>query len=351
VKPCKTCGKLDATGSFRIGRASTIPVGGFFAVPRSQDLSFLGLAVGLHAVTLALAWVAPASDLAVALREERAPIQAIEIEVERRIEPPGATRTDDVRPLPQQRKRSPLRTFDDRRAPSDPRALVTEDDPDETTDAPSEPDEGWSLAVPGADALAGDGGLGSPFAFGTAPIYAAPGMMPLIEGPAPAPTTVRKRAVDRDIATKVLTGAQKARDKALGLDLPAAGTVAAAVKNATYSSAVGGTAAATIAVQIGPSGAVRSVRVAGAQGGSAAAWAGVASATRAALAGQQLAMIGAYKKGALVVVHVQSRMQSPSGKKVDSEGPSLGTSFTFDVADIGARPKRVVSTSFSTQPL
>jgi len=320
-------------------------------VPRSLDLSFLGLAVGLHAVTLALAWVAPPSDLAVALREKRAPVQAIEIEVERRVEQMGARRTERFQPLPPQARRSPLRTFDDRRAPSDPRALVIEDDPDDGTDAPSEPDDGWSLAVPGAGLPEGDGGLGSPFGFGAGPIYAAPGMMPLVEGPAPAPTAAPKRAVDRDIATKVLAGAQKARDKALGLDLPAAGTVAAAVKSATYSSAVGGTAAATIAVVLGPSGAVRTVRVAGAQGGSAAAWAAVASATRAALAGRALAMTGAYKSGALVVVHVQSRMQSPSGKKVDSDGPSLGTSFTFDVADIGARPKRMVTTSFSTQPL
>lgn len=319
-------------------------------MPGSHDLGFLGAAALLHGVTLALAWVAPPSALAVALREEPPPPQAIEIEVVRHVETPGATRDESFQPLSPRPRQHPLRTLDDRRAPSDPRALVDEEgpDPDET---PGDPDDGWSLAIPGADMPAGGGGLGSPFGLGALPIYAAPGVMPLTEGPAPAPTHIPKRDVDHDIATKVLTGAQKAKDKALGLDLPAAGTVAAAVKSATHSSSVGGSASATIAVEIGPSGAVRTVRVAGAQGGSAAAWAGVASATRAALAGQALAMTGAFKKGALVVVHVQSHMQSPSGRRVGSEGPSVGTGFSFDVADIGARPKRVVTTSFSTQPL
>src|SRR6185369_762806 len=111
---------------------------------------------------------------------------------------------------------------------------------------------------------------GSPF--GT-PAWAVQGAIPDMGRPAPAPTTSPKATVDPQIATKVLKDAMKEKDKGLGLDLPAGGTVASSVKAAVAASAIPSESKGTIEVRISPTGQVLGVRVASFSGGSADVWA------------------------------------------------------------------------------
>jgi hypothetical protein len=177
------------------------------------------------------------------------------------------------------------------------------------------------------------------------PAWAIPGAVPDMGKPAPAPTTAATVAVDPKIATRVLKDAIREKDKGLGLDLPAGGTVASSVKAAVQATNTPPEARATFEIRLSATGQVLSVRVTSSSGGSSEEWARAASAAAAALKGRTLAMTSDFAKGAVVYVNVQSLLTLPDGSK--SAIQQKGAGATFDVSNIGAHQQRVVRTSFS----
>ena len=196
-----------------------------------------------------------------------------------------------------------------------------------------------------------------------APVWAIPGAVNVPQRPpsAPAPTTAGTvRPTDKDIAGKILRGEQAAKDKALGLDLPAAGTVAAALASAVRTTATPSTGRATYEVRLGPGGQVLSLRMVSSSGGAQDAWAEAGRMAAGNLARKKLVMSGAFAGGAVVMVDVASHLQLPAGggSKFGSPavkpGPPPGTAgggFTFDLSNVGAHPTRVVTSSFRTTPV
>jgi len=171
-------------------------------------------------------------------------------------------------------------------------------------------------------------------------------MGPLGMGGPPAPTeTPKTKKVSRDKANEVIGAALHAKDKDLGLQLAAAGTVASTVKDAVWSALPDDSRGAFVVV-IGADGKVQSVKVASQAGGSAADWEAVAANVKASLSGRMMNLTDEYKKGAIVTVMVSSKRQLPSGS--DPSSPiSLGTTSTFDISDIGAKSIRQVRTQTS----
>lgn len=181
------------------------------------------------------------------------------------------------------------------------------------------------------------------------PAWSMPGVIPDMGRPAPAPTTAPKATVDPQIATKVLTDVMKEKDKALGLDLPAAGTVASSVASAVRSTNTPSEGRASFEVKLSPTGQVLSVRVTSSTGGSAGDWAAAAAAVKASLAGRALGMTAAYAKGAMIYINVTSALTLPDGSKSAIKRDGAGA--TFDVANIGAHRQRVVKRSYSVVPV
>jgi hypothetical protein len=196
----------------------------------------------------------------------------------------------------------------------------------------------------------GTGGvLVGPPGIGGRPVWTMPGVLPESGRPAPAPTTPgTPREVDKNIAGKVLNEELRARDKSLGIDLPAAGTVATAIGNAVRGSDTPNEGRATFVVRLSPTGQVLDVRLASASAGNQDVWQRAAQAAAARLRGKSLTMTGAYKAGATVYVDVVSAILMPDGSKggVKRQGMGVG----FDVSNLGANPSRVVKTSFRVVP-
>jgi hypothetical protein len=181
---------------------------------------------------------------------------------------------------------------------------------------------------------------------GMGPAWASvPGVVPDMGGPPPAPTVSPKATVDPQIATKVLKEAMKEKDKGLGLDSPARGTVASAVRSAVQATDTPPESRGTFEIKVSPTGQVLSVRVTSSSGGTAEMWARAAKAAQAALAGRMLALSSDYSKGAVISVTTQSILALPDGTKSTIQQKGAGA--TFDVANIGAHMQRVVKTSSS----
>ncbi len=177
------------------------------------------------------------------------------------------------------------------------------------------------------------------------PAWSIPGVVPDMGRPAPAPTVAPKPTVDPKIATKVIASAMKEKDKGLGLDLPAGGTVASSVRQAVQATETPPESRATFEVRLSPTGQVLSVRVASSSGGTSETWARAAKIAQASLAGRTLAMTSPFAKGAVVYVNVQSLLTLPDGSKSAIERKGAGA--VFDVSNIGAHMQRVVRSSFS----
>ncbi|WP_434045352.1 MULTISPECIES: hypothetical protein [Sorangium] len=183
------------------------------------------------------------------------------------------------------------------------------------------------------------------------PVWQLRGVLPDQAPPAAAPTAPpARRETSMDRAGEVLRETMRDRDKTLGLDLPAAGTIASVVADAVRSSETPATARAVFEVQLSGAGLVLGVRALSSTAGATALWALVAREAAARLAGRALAMTSAFAKGAKVYVTVSSSVKMPSG--ATSGGiHQQGAGFGFDVADIGARPHRLVQSSFRVEAI
>ncbi|XYH99019.1 hypothetical protein ACMHYB_04435 [Sorangium sp. So ce1128] len=184
------------------------------------------------------------------------------------------------------------------------------------------------------------------------PVWQLRGVLPdRAAAPPPAPTAPpAPRETSMDRAGEVVREAMRGRDKALGLDLPAAGTIASVVADAVRASETPATARAVFEVQLSGAGLVLGVRALSSTAGATALWALVAREAAARLAGRALAMTAAFAKGARVYVTVSSSVKMPSG--ATSGGiHQQGAGFGFDVADLGARPHRLVQSSFRVEAI
>ena len=251
---------------------------------------------------------------------------------------PDAPRTPEQERQPDPRVAARLPSVDGR-----PQPTTTAEPPPETNPQPAPtargtqfdelPDERRGvLGVPGVPGLGGNA------------VWTMPGV---VEGtgraPAPAPTVAPKaRPVDKDIAGQVMRDALASRDKEMGIDLPAAGTVRSAVVAAVYSADLPDNARGTMQFRLGPNGQILGVQVLGTSGGTSEAWQRAANAAKAQLAGAGLSM-AQYEKGAIITVNVSSKLQAPAGSK----GGLQGSGVAFDISNIGAHSTKQVHASFT----
>jgi hypothetical protein len=321
-------------------------------VTTRAEWSFLAIAVVLHVGALGAARKFPGLN---PLSLDRAAAEPIEVEIP---DLPAASIRPRESVLPN--TESLPRPNDEVQRPLDPPRIGGQRPDSASATEPSSgnpdaTDPGPQVAVPGGDSdwgAPGDGGSWAPPGLGKgAPIYNTAGMMADMGKAPAAPTAAPKTAaIDPRLPSDLINDAILKKDHELGLDLPAAGTVASALRSATLGSEAPGDARAQFVVSLGPGGKVLGVKFVSASAGSADTWARIAQAAKASLSAQKLALTERYSKGANITVNVQSKMQMPSGAKVDG-GIELSLTQHFDVADIGAKPVRVVSAAANPTPV
>lgn len=319
---------------------------------KARELIFVGAAGLLHLGVLSLALVAPRGHGPVATE----PLRAIEIELAPAIAPPlqEAPRPEPPRtdpPIPPEAP--PPEVAPSVIPPTSPRVAPTDVPPTATAAPTSEPAGGPAAPPTTAPTPSGGGDeYGGPVArlpgVPGAPAWSLPGVMPNPGASLPAPTTSpRAPAVDRDKAGKLLRGSMAERDHGLGLDLPGAGTIAAAVAGGVRSSGTPEECRSSFVVRLSGSGRVTEVRALRWSTGDADAFHRAAQAAAAQLAANTLVMGGYAASGALVYVDIVSLLTLPSG----GDGPTRkGLTLGFDVADVGSKPRRVVRSSYRITP-
>ena len=191
--------------------------------------------------------------------------------------------------------------------------------------------------------VGGPGGPGGP-GFGTLP----PGVLPPDHGggPSAAPTRTLKRTFDRDAARKAVDKGMRSKDAQLGLDFPAAAAIAAVVRDSVRASDAPYECSGSFSVTVSPAGKVTAVGLGGYSGGDATTWQMIRKNALASLSSRVFEMKSSFAKGAMVGVSVKSAQKMPGGGV-----GRQGATFSFDVADVGAKPIRVVSMSFSARPI
>jgi hypothetical protein len=187
------------------------------------------------------------------------------------------------------------------------------------------------------------GGPGAPGSMGL-----PPGVLPPDTGGdhGAAPTKTRKRTYDKDAARASIDKGMRHKDAQLGLDFPAAAAIAAALVEGVRSSDAPDECRGSFGVSVSPAGKVTGIGVGGFTGGDAATWNMAKKTALALLSSRIFEMKSSFAKGATVSVTVVSQRKMPGGGV-----GRTGTTFSFDVADIGAKPVRVVSSSFSAKPV
>ncbi|WP_437870312.1 hypothetical protein [Sorangium sp. So ce363] len=221
----------------------------------------------------------------------------------------------------------------------------------------------------------------APPGLGGAPIWALPGVLP-VEPP------VRPRAAERPLAPVRPVPERSARSDAAKdgrqpvLVFPAAGVLASAVAEEVSSSAVPPDSESSFELTLDAKGRLVSVRFLEANTGNGDDFRRVAQAVLKRFSARALAMNGDFTAGSRVTVHVTSRVVMPDGTshgiptptKKPGDGrsiiredslddrfrsphlaPSPGVklpklTFLFDLANIGAQRRRVVSTRVEAVP-
>lgn len=221
-----------------------------------------------------------------------------------------------------------------------------------------------------------DGPPGEPSRVGPlagAPIWAVPGAMPREAAPSPAPI--------RPTAHGVLAGsAEQAK-------FPAAGTLASAIAEGVRSSSTPPESDSTFLLTLDARGQIASVDVVAAKGGDRGEWERIARAVKERLAGRVFPMPTTFAGGGRVFVGVTSRLTMPDGTAhgIPSPKPALiggstsiitlpgvrddrwaspmtstdlppdavmiGIKFDFDIANLGAKRRRVVHTQVHAEPI
>ncbi|WP_437781448.1 hypothetical protein [Sorangium sp. So ce1097] len=322
-----------------------------------REARFLLAATLLHAAIPVLALIASSPAPALVARSSGADRDEVEIEVQP-VAPLRPTQ-EEAPPPPEDAARRPAEDAEppelarttrrdrrdrrDREAPAPPEAEAAPQGGPAAPPATAPPSEySGPPSAEGPPRVAGLDGV---------PVWQLRGVLPDRAPPAAAPTAPpAQREVSMDRAGEVLRETMRDRDKTLGLDLPAAGTIASVVADAVRASETPGTARAVFEVQLSGAGTVLGVRALSSTAGAATLWTLVAREAAARLAGRALAMTAAFAKGAKVYVTVSSSVRMPSGA-TSSGIQQQGAGFGFDVADLGARPHRLVQSSFRVEAL
>ncbi len=165
-------------------------------------------------------------------------------------------------------------------------------------------DPGWSARPAGGD-------LPLP-SLGGEPLWLSLGGLETVAPP--APTRAPSPPIDRRAATRAISGTMQARDRELGLDIPAAGAVASALATSVRGTPAPHGARATFEVRLGADGNLLSARWMSASKGDPRDWESAVAEAKKALVGRALPMgdAGALR-GALIRVHVTTVHQLPSG--------------------------------------
>lgn len=325
---------------------------------RRPEIIWTIVAAGLHCALPVMAYVAPQPDLVPIVESGEQMIIDVETpeRPEReplREEPASAVPAPNEGPVLPSTEEMP-RTFvpgpsvtAEPTAPAPTTSASAQPTPDLgpviTSNQPATGAPGEYSGPPPSAPIAGGGAITLP-GIGAGTLWLPQGMG--LEGPrpAPAPTVAPARTVDPHIATKVLTDAVKEKDKGLGLDLPGAGTLGTAIKQAVQAATLP-SGSATYELRLSPAGKVVSARLVSSSGGSSGEW---DAAGKAAL-GRVLQMGSAYAKGAIVRVQITKTTTLPSGSTSGIQQKGAGA--TFDVSDIGAHQQTVVRSSVSVSPV
>ena len=304
---------------------------------RTEGISIV-VAIAFHAGIFAIARAMP--PLSSLLQRDRRDLDTIEIiqlppskpvaVIQDAPRPEAPRQVDPVEPLPDARVASRVAP------PPGPQAPTTaepQNPPPAPTQRPTQWDHPPEDRPPG---VLGVPGLGGPA------LWAMPGVLPGPSGPpAPAPTVApAARPIDRHVATRILNDELAKKDKELGLDIPVAGSMSTAVRSSVQGSELPAGVQARIECRVSPSGAVTGCRLAGSNGGGAAAW---ANAVRAAGSVAGAALRGRYANGAVVTISVSISNTSPAGSK----GGLQGAGASFDLSNLGAHTTRQVRTFHS----
>ena len=227
--------------------------------------------------------------------------------------------------------------------PSDARARAT-NRPEYTGPPPALPLSPGALSLlvlsPGSDGFVSATGSEG----GTDSASAAPGDKGIVQGKGTSGTSTAspKPAVDRTIATRLLTESLSERDKSLGLTLPAAGNVASALQSAVRKALGPSVGSATFLAILTPSGQILTITPTAMNGGSAEAWMSAAQSAAASLSGRSFAMVAPFQNGAVVWIDVTSTFVLPSGAAAPIGSEPGG--IRFDVADIGRGKQQIIRT-------
>ncbi|MBM4375922.1 MAG: hypothetical protein FJ095_12615 [Deltaproteobacteria bacterium] len=162
----------------------------------------------------------------------------------------------------------------------------------------------------------------------------------------PAPTETQKRTYEVEAARRSIDKGIRVKDAQLGLDFPAASAIAAILRDAVRGSDAPFECQGSFSVTVGPAGKVTSVSLGGFAGGDPGTWQLIRKSALAMLSARVFEMKSSFVRGALVGVTIRSEHKMPGGG-VNRQGAT----FSFDVSDVGAKPVRVVSMSFSAKPL
>jgi len=321
---------------------------------RVSESPFLLVAALVHLALPVAAAIAPLPDLSRMPYAATDPQQIEEIDIDVSTLPPLIPQ-ESLRPeLPvgtPQPYANNVRPHDDR--PFVPPVLPTSN-PDAPPPDNADPDSSAMIVNPergpsdiNLPPSASDLPGGIPGVPGTGPLYRTPGLIqPSGPRPGAAPTKAPKRKYNKHAATEALDKGIRAKDKKLGLDLPAASAIAAAIRNAVRGADTPYTCAGSFSVALSPQGRVTAVNLLGFTGGDSITWQHVRKAALASLRSRTFPMRASYAKGALISVSVRSQKKMPGGGTSRS-----GATLSFDVTDIGAKPTRVVSVGFSATPV
>ena len=315
------------------------------------ELAFMGVAAVLHVGALYGAHLVPHKNLLA--EREYAPLDLIEVDVDEKLEKERdevAPRTENLAAatnIDRTQRNDETQTRDRRNRSETGSATFPGVGGDDTG---AGVDVGPGPSVDPNDGFSAPEDPGIPGSGPGREIWRDGKLLALEKAPAAPTEAPKEKLADRDAANTAIKDVLRKKDKKLGLDLPAAGTVASIIKAQVQGSDAPGNVSATFIVKLGPGGTVTSVSVGAINGGNASMWNAIASSAKGAIAARKLNLTEDYKKGAVITVNVQSKMAMPSGAEVGA-GLKLSLTQNFDVADIGASPVRVITAPFSVAPV
>lgn len=331
-----------------------------------RELGAIAIAAALHVALLGAARSVPLSNLLLQrLPHAPQPIELVEIETDELPTPaPVAATPPPEEEPPAPREEVPPARDDDpsHRDEAEPRAKIAavdrpaarDDEPNDVAPsspsaadaspatATQEPTTGTAPSAPLAEGEYSPVELGGPAMslgafglspFGTSAIAANVAAENAVGAAAPTEAP-RAKEVAPDIAKKVVSSTLLAKDRDIGIDLPATQVVVGVVAEVTRATPVPHNTRATFSVDIAPGGKVSAVRVTSASAGEATAWASAAKLVQTRLAAKGLDLGTASSTGATILVSVTVKHVFPTGSSKGAQiKPTCANQILNDIAE------------------